>query len=276
MNTPQPSPSLVDEYLRAYDPGSVATAVGLFARLARYHRLEVRGLENIPTGSALLVGNHNGGFSPVDGLFLVPYYERHGFEAPVHVLAHDILFRPPGMGRWLARFGIIPASQGNGGVVLERGHKLLVFPGGDLESMRSFKDRRRLTFGGRDGFARLALRANVPIVPVVSAGAHETFVVLSQGKRLASRLGLDALLRIKTLPVALSLPWGIVAGPTMALPYIPLPARITVQIGTPIDPAPLLALPEAQAAAALAATVQVTMQRLHDELYAERRLPVLG
>src|SRR5438128_8347758 len=117
-----PKPSGIDEYLQGYDPVSARKAAGLFARLARYHRLEVRGLDHIPPGAALLVGNHNGGFSPVDGLFLVPYYERHGFDDPVHVLAHDILFRPPGMGRWLARFGIIPASPGNGGVVLERGH----------------------------------------------------------------------------------------------------------------------------------------------------------
>ena len=40
--------------------------------------------------------------------------------------------------------------------------------------MRSFRDRNRIIFGARRGYIRLALRENVPIVPVVTAGAHET------------------------------------------------------------------------------------------------------
>jgi len=271
-----PNPSSVEDYLKAFDPEAARRAVQFFASWGRYHRLTVRGLDAMPKGSALLVGNHNGGFSPVDGLFLAPYYERQGYDSPVHVLAHDVLFKQPRMARYLARYGIIPASHDHGTEVLRRGHKLLVFPGGDLESMRAFRRRRSVSFGGRNGFARLALRAGVPVVPVVSVGAHETFVVLAEGRNLAKKLRLDSLLRIKTLPIALSLPWGLTAGPTMALPYWPLPARITVQIAAPIDPGPYLALPESEAVSALAAEVEATMQRVHAALYAERKLPVIG
>ena len=67
-----------------------ASAVSGFDKLARYHRLEVRGLDNIPLdGPALLVGNHNGGLNPVDGLWLVHYYRSCGYDRPIYILAHD-------------------------------------------------------------------------------------------------------------------------------------------------------------------------------------------
>ena len=265
-------------YLDDFDAGSVRRAVRFFEPLARYHRLDVRGLEHIPDGPALLVSNHNGGLSPVDGLFLVPFYGQRGFDSRVYVLAHDVLFRLAPMARYLARHGIIPANHDHGDEVLRRGHRLLVFPGGDLESMRPYRQRHRMSFNGRTGFARLALRMGVPIVPVVSAGAHETFVVLSQGKGIAdwlSRIGLGGL-RIKTMPMALALPWGHVAGPGMALPYLPLPSRIMVHIDAPIEPADFSHLAPEHAALALASHVESRMQHRLYALYAERRRRFFG
>lgn len=265
-------------YLDDFDTKSVGAAVRMFRSLARYHRLDVRGLHHIPDGPALLVGNHNGGLSPVDGLFLVPFYEQRGFDTRVYVLAHDVLFRLPPLARFLARHGVVPASHDHGDEVLRRGHRLLVFPGGDLESMRPYRQRHRMSFNGRTGFARLALRMGVPIVPVVSAGAHETFVVLSQGRgvaRLLERFGLGGL-RVKTLPMAFALPWGLVAGPGMALPYLPLPSRIMVHVDAPIDTAAFGAHDSDEAATALAAHVEVRMQTRLDALYAERRRRFFG
>jgi hypothetical protein len=50
--------------------------------------------------------------------------------------------------------------------------------------------RLRLTsllarFVGRQGYARLAMETGAPIVPLVTAGAHESFMVLGQGRRIA-------------------------------------------------------------------------------------------
>ena len=55
---------------------------------------------------------------------------------------------------------------------------LLVYPGGDREVFRTWRDRNRIDFGGRLGFVRLALRTGVPVVPagsgapVVKVGPH--------------------------------------------------------------------------------------------------------
>lgn len=257
---------------------ALEAAVAGFDLLAKYHRCEVRGIEKIPDGPALLVANHNGGLNPVDGMFLVEYYRRRGYDRPVYVLAHDILFRVKKVAQVLESVGIIRARRGQAESLLAQGHKVLVFPGGDVENMRAFSDRRRIILAQRQGFARLALRAGVPIVPVVSAGSHETMVVLTRGHRLARLLRLQKWARLSSLPVVLAAPWGVMFGPTCALPYLPLPSKVTFQIG---DPMPLIdrpcSDPEANMRApAVYERVEGVMQGILDSLYDERLLPVFG
>jgi 1-acyl-sn-glycerol-3-phosphate acyltransferase len=256
------------------NPRTLATAVEMFAPLARYHRLKVSGFDNIPRGPALFVANHSGGLHPVDALFLFRYYEQFGYDDPIFVLAHDLLFELPQVSNLLNSIGAIRASKGRGQQLLREGHKLLVFPGGDLDNMRAFSRRREVVFGGRSGFVRLARGAGVPIIPVVSAGAHETFVVLTQGRRLAKFMGLPKRLRVNSCPVVLAAPWGVLWGPGMLLPYLPLPSKVSVQVGTSIDlsRAPLSSLGDGAAAE----HVRAAMQDQLEEMYDERRYPVLG
>lgn len=244
-----------------------------FDVLARYHRLEVRGLERIPEGPALLVGNHNGGLNPVDGLFLVEYYRRYGYDDPVYALAHDVLFRFPRMKRTLESVGIVPARKETARELLEAGHKVLVFPGGDIENMRPFRERKQVNLAGRTGFVKLAQQTGVPIVPVVGAGNHETLIVLSQGRRIAEAMGLDRM-RVHSMPLILAPPWGLITGPTLVLPYMPLPAKVTVQIGDPVAHDRFHGV--ANVVRSTYEHVENRMQTILSDLYAERHLPVLG
>ena len=52
-----------------------------------------------------------------------------------------------------------------------RDFSLLAYPGGEKESFRPYKDRKKIDFYQRKGFIRLALRSDVPMVPIVSVGA---------------------------------------------------------------------------------------------------------
>lgn len=254
---------------------ALESAVGAFEKLANYHRLEVRDLDRIPRGPALLVGNHNGGLNPVDGLFLVHYYRTCGYDRPIYTLAHDILFRFKPLGDLLESIGVVPARKGQARELLEGGHKVLVFPGGDIESMRPFSQRRKIVLAERRGFIRMALQTGAPIVPVVSAGAHETMLVLSQGQRLAKRLRLSKWARLNSLPLLFAAPWGLLWGPTCALPYFPLPAKITVQIGEPL-PVERCDDSDDTRTPNLYRHVEQTMQSMLDQLYSERIFPILG
>jgi 1-acyl-sn-glycerol-3-phosphate acyltransferase len=110
---------------------------------------------------------------------------------------------------------------------------VLVYPGGDYETFRPSWHSDQIEFGGRQGFAKLALEENVPIVPVVAIGGQETALFLTRGERAAKLLRLDKLTRIKVLPVSIGPPLGI---NLLDLPgRIPLPAKITIQVLPRID-----------------------------------------
>jgi 1-acyl-sn-glycerol-3-phosphate acyltransferase len=200
-----------------------------------YHRAEVRGLENIPEdGPVLLVGNHSGGTLIADTfVFSAAFYEHFGPMRDFHQLAHDMVFRIPGLRGLLPPWGTVPANPENMKRALDLGAALLVYPGGDWETYRPSWESAKIDFAGRKGFARLALEHNVPIVPIVSIGGQETALFLGQGSRLSNALQLNRLFRIKVFPPVLGPPLG---GTILDLPFrFPLPAKITISVGKPID-----------------------------------------
>ncbi len=160
--------------------------------------------------------------------------------------------------------------------MLRAGAILLDYPGGDHEVFRTWRDRNRIDFGDRLGFVRLALRTQVPVVPAVSIGAHETLVVLTRGERLARFLRYDKLFRVKVMPLVLGPPFGVVPG---GIPTFPLPAKITVELLAPIDWSarygPETASDDDVVRACFDEITRV-MQTALDRLAAERRFPIIG
>ena len=167
----------------------------LLARLAEvadklfrpYFRADVRGLERIPRGAALFVGNHNAGLLAPEAFLLFGALRHRALSDVPYALTGDLLVAVPALERAAAKLGLVRARPEVALRLLAGDAKVLVYPGGDVESMRPYADRDRIVFGGRRGYIRLALRAGVPIVPVVAAGAHSTFIVLSDGRRLLRR-----------------------------------------------------------------------------------------
>jgi 1-acyl-sn-glycerol-3-phosphate acyltransferase len=214
------------------DRSSIDRWIGAVRAYTRYFSPEVRGIEHVPVkGPALVIGNHNCLFYMPDawisGLSII---ERRGLEDPVHVLAHDFLFAVPGVGRFLRSIGAVPATGDRAESLLRDGGVLLDYPGGDWEACRPWRDRHVVDFAGRTGFARLALRAGVPIVPVVAHGSHEAVVVLFRGERMARMMGLGAL-RFDVFPIVLG-PFG---PSTVLTPPPPLPSSVTVEFLEPIE-----------------------------------------
>jgi 1-acyl-sn-glycerol-3-phosphate acyltransferase len=255
------------QYIRRTLPGMQAIA-------DLYYRAEVRGIENIPAqGPVLLVGNHSGGTLIADTfVFAQAFYEHFGAVRDFHQLAHDLVFQVPGVRAILARWGTVPASPENMRRALDRDAALLVYPGGDYETYRPSWESATLDFDGRKGFARLALEHDVPIVPVVAIGGQETGLFLGRGQRFARALQLDRLVRLKVLPPVLGPPFGATI---LDLPLrFPLPAKITITVGQPIDLRERLgADADPQDAYDLVTT---NMQRTLTRLGTERTVPVFG
>jgi 1-acyl-sn-glycerol-3-phosphate acyltransferase len=238
-----------------------------------WFRGEVRGLGNIPdSGPVLLVGNHSGGnITPDTGVFTLAFSTYFGVERSFYQLAHNLVLSLPQLA-WLRRFGTVAASPENARQALETGAALLVYPGGDYEVHRPTWERNRVDFGGRDGFIRLALELNVPIVPVVAIGGHETALFLSRGERLARLLALDRVFRLKVLPISVAVPWGLNVGDLLG--HIPLPAKITIETLPAIDLRAEFG-PEPDPEEIYDHLVRI-MQDTLDALAGERRFPVIG
>ncbi len=237
----------------------------------RYFRSEVRDLDNIPSGGVLVVSNHSGGLLSMDiPIFAVDFYDKFGYDRPLHPLTHDMLVT--GLkAEFLMRTGIIRANSANAASALGTGAVALVYPGGDYDVYRPTMSQNKIDFNGRAGYVRTAIEAGVPIVPAVSIGGQETQLYLTRGMWLAERLGLKRLLRTQVLPITFGFPFGLSA----VIPInVPLPTKIVTEVLAPIDITAQFG--EDPDIHEVDAHIRAVMQAALDRLARERRLPVLG
>lgn len=239
--------------------------------LARWTRLEVDGPGRLPPPPALVVANHGfGGIFDPNAFLLAALGHRLGLDrhGPLTILTHELAWTL-GVGRLLEPAGLRKAGRKVAAEALAAGQYVIVLPGGDLDAGKPFRRRNEVVFGGRTGFASIAIDAGVPILPIVISGAGETALVLSDGQWLARRLRLDRLTRMKTMPISLSVPWGLSVGVAGILPYLPLPAKMRASVLAPMEPAP------GERAQELAERVRRAMNDRLVEL-TRGRLPFLG
>ncbi len=235
----------------------------------RYHRLQVDVEAGALHDPVLFVANHGfGGIVDLNVMAVGAALEDLELDRPVTFLTHQLAWTL-GVGPIVEHLGARPASRESAHEAFAAGNHVVVFPGGDLDAAKTFADRNQIVFGGRSGFARLAMAEGVPIVPVVTAGAGESLLVLSDGERLARALRLDKLLRVKALPTSLSLPWGLNTGAVGMLPYLPLPTKLHTRV---------LAATTArtgEAAEDYAERIHTAMQDALTEM-TRNRLPIIG
>jgi 1-acyl-sn-glycerol-3-phosphate acyltransferase len=243
-------------------------------------------MERLPSSQTIIVTHHDGGVLPINGICIgVAWYDHFGFAPPrpLYVLTHDMLHGLfNGFSRLLRESGLVPADRDTMDDVLSTGASVLIFPGAARESFRSFWRRREIDLGGRTGFVAQAIRWDLPITPIVSAGGHETVIVLTGGRSIAKRLGIRRLVRSgDVLPVLAGFPWGVWAIPF--LPQIPMPAKITSEVLKPIVLSEALGRRLTRADAddpdVVRAGFELVMKRMRsalDRLYDERKWPILG
>lgn len=206
-------------------PRQRALLTPLFKLLRAYFRARAHGLPAVPRAEPVLyVAKHPQGYLYFEtmllGLFTF-FPDPRWPEIQVMEKRDTSLHRAPLLG-WIRRnVNTIPASEDAAVEALEAGRSVLVFPGGAREL---FGERDVVQWSGRRGFARIAARAGVPIVPLAIAGADRQH------------------------------PWRVRVGKsnTLWLPLLPVPTRLDYWFGEPIPP-PGSEAPEAVAAFAEAA-----------------------
>lgn len=134
-----------------------------------FHFIRITGRENLThEGPAIYAANH------------VSYYDPMiialGELRPIHFMAWDALFSKPLFAQMLLDWGAFPVDTSGsdpGGFKtclkkLNEGWRVGIFPEGE-------RSRTGELLPLKDGVSRLAIHANVPIVPVVISGAHRAW-----------------------------------------------------------------------------------------------------
>lgn len=144
-----------------------------------YWRVDVHGIERLPTrGGAVLVGVHRG-FVPFDAMMALHAVAGSQGRIP-RFLIHPGLLRFEPISSFVRKLGGLLANRENGDRVLTRGEILGIFPEGIGGAFVEHRRAHRLQRTGRPEYVRMALRNRVPIVPMVTVGSAETFPVWKQ------------------------------------------------------------------------------------------------
>jgi len=138
-------------------------------------------LENIPeTGPALIVYYH--GTLPIDVYYLLAKCILYKGRM-MRCVGDKFLFKIPGWQIAMKVFCVTPGSVSSCVEDLEKGHLLCISPGGVREALFSDSDRYDLLWGKRVGFAKIALQAKVPVIPMFTENCREAFRTPSTGRR---------------------------------------------------------------------------------------------
>ena len=182
--------------------------------LYRYwFRVQTRGIENVPAGRVLLIGNHAGQIA-IDATMIATACLLEGRPPRViRGMGEYWLPRLPWVNVLMVRTGSVVGTPKNCTDLLEHGEAVIAFPEGVRGMNKAFVQRYQLQEFGL-GFLRLALRTGTPIVPVATVGSEEQAPSLGDFKPLANLLGMPAF--------------------PLVLTPVPLPTRYHIEFGEPM------------------------------------------
>ncbi len=192
----------------------------------RWFRVEVRGIENIPTdGSALIVANHSGTVALDAQMLQVAVHDEHPAQRNLRLLGADLVFKTPIMGALARKQGATLAANADAERLLAAGEIVGVFPEGFKGVGKPFTERYKLQRFGRGGFVSAAVRSGAPIIPCSIVGAEETYPLLGDVKVLARLIGAPY------FPITPTWPWLGLLG------LLPLPSKWIMEFGQPVPTA---------------------------------------
>jgi 1-acyl-sn-glycerol-3-phosphate acyltransferase len=186
-----------------------------------YFRVQTHGVEHLPAGRVLIIGNHAGQVA-IDAAMIgtAAFLEA---EPPRIVRGMGEYWLPtvPFVSELMVRTGSVVGTPKNCVDLLHNGEAVIAFPEGVRGMNKLFSQRYQLQEFGL-GFMRLALETHTPIVPVAVIGSEEQAPAIANLKWLGQLLGMPA------FPITLTWPW---LGP---LGMIPFPTKYRIYFGKPL------------------------------------------
>jgi 1-acyl-sn-glycerol-3-phosphate acyltransferase len=159
------------EAFEAFSPRVAARVYAAVDWIGRHLHVEVLGVEKLPPGRAILVGNHAFGW---DSIFPMAAIWR-ATKRPVWALGEHLWWRVPYLRRIVGAIGTVDGTRPNADRLLAADQLVLVLPGGLRESVKPRELRYRLLWGNRYGFVKAAIKNRAPLVPLVAIGPDDVF-----------------------------------------------------------------------------------------------------
>jgi len=177
-----------------------------------YFDVHLHGKEHLQNKPYMVISNHTGQI-PIDGLLICMAFAT-ATDHPIFLrpLVERFLNSLPFLGKWSNEAGAVLGDRVNCLNLLKRGESVLIFPEGVKGIAKNSKDYYKLQRFTR-GFLRMAIAAEVEILPVALVGAEEFFPYVFHLKKIA------ALLKIPAFPISANL--------------FPLPSPVDIYIGVP-------------------------------------------
>jgi len=188
-----------------------------------YFRVDTFDIDRVPEGRLLLIGNHSGQFAYDGAMLSVSMMLEAEPPRLIRGMGEYFLWKLPWVGTIAARTGQMVGTPENCAGMLEADECVMAFPEGARGANKPFSKRYQLQRFGQ-GFMRLALQTNTPIVPVGIIGAEEQQPGIANFETLGRALGLPS------LPITLTSPWFGILGPVMALP-----TKYRIYFGEPLS-----------------------------------------
>ena len=205
-----------------FHPSSARIAMLITAHIYYYwFRVETHGIERVPPGRVLLISNHAGQIA-LDAAMISAACFLEG-EPPRVIRGMGEYWLPtvPFVNQLMVRTGSVVGTRKNAVDLLRNEEAVIAFPEGIRGMNKLIWERYQLQEFGQ-GFMRLALETDTPIVPIAVVGSEE------QAMAIANFMPLARLLRMPAFPVTLTWPW---LGPLGALP---LPVKYRIYFGEPM------------------------------------------
>lgn len=149
-----------------------------------WHGYEIRGIENIPDSDPALIIYYHGAI-PVDLYYFISHILLTKNRL-IRTVADNFLFKIPGFSILSECLQIIPGTVQACSNLLKDGNLLAIAPGGVYEAQ--FSHKYNLMWKKRLGFAKVALDAKVPIIPMFTENLRESFRTITIGRKFFLKL----------------------------------------------------------------------------------------
>ena len=156
----------------------------------------------------------------MDGMLQEVLPNTHGH---IRTLTASVLFRIPIVREFGLWTGCIDARRKVAERALDNGRSLVVLPGGEAEQIRTQNSKERVYLSRRKGFIKLAMRKNVPVVPVYVFGSSDAYSTSSF--LIGPRMWLQ-----KKFAICIPFAFGFCGSL-----FCPLPNQTTIVFGKPLS-----------------------------------------